>query len=78
MYIIGIDDAGRGPILGPMFLAGVLIKEKDEKILKEFGAVDSKLLTHSQRIKIAEQIRKIALGIEITERNTCNRAAEGV
>ncbi len=67
MYLIGIDDAGRGPLLGSMFLSGVLIKEKDEKLLKDAGAVDSKLLLHGQRIKIAEEIRKIAIGIETEE-----------
>src|SRR3989338_7199985 len=67
MYLIGIDDAGRGPLLGPMFLAGVLIKSTDEKVLKELGAKDSKLLIHPQRIAIAEQIRKNAINIEIAE-----------
>ena len=67
MYLIGIDDAGRGPILGPMFLAGVLIKSTDEKVLKELGAKDSKLLTHPQRIAIAEQIKKNSISIEIAE-----------
>lgn len=60
MYLLGIDDAGRGPILGPMYLAGVLIKKEDEKTLKELGAKDSKLLQHNQRIKLAEEIRKIS------------------
>jgi len=60
MYLLGIDDAGRGPILGPMYLAGVLIKSEDEKKLKEMGAVDSKLLLHSQRIKIAAEVKKMS------------------
>lgn len=60
MYLLGIDDAGRGPILGPMFLAGVLIKLNEEKTLKDLGAKDSKLLVQSQRVKIAEEVRKIA------------------
>ncbi len=60
MYLLGIDDAGRGPILGPMYLAGVLIKSEDEKKLKEFGAKDSKLLAHSQRIRIAKEIERIS------------------
>ncbi|MEK6909325.1 MAG: ribonuclease HII [Nanoarchaeota archaeon] len=60
MYLLGIDDAGRGPILGPMYLAGVLIKTVDEKVLKELGAKDSKLLTHNQRISISKEIKKIS------------------
>ena len=50
MKKIGIDDAGRGPVLGPMILAGLMIDdEKEESTLKEMGAKDSKLLTRKQR-----------------------------
>jgi len=54
--IIGIDDAGRGPVLGPMILAGVLIEEKDNSILQEWGAKDSKLLTPKIREEVKEKI----------------------
>jgi len=54
--IIGIDDAGRGPVLGPMILAGVLIEEKENSILKEWNAKDSKLLTPKIRKEIKEKI----------------------
>lgn len=57
-YLIGIDDAGRGPLIGPMILGGVLIKREDEPELKKLGAKDSKLLTHPQRISLAGLIRK--------------------
>lgn len=60
MYLLGIDDAGRGPILGPMFLAGVLIKESENSKLKDLGAKDSKLLVHSQRLKIAKEVKNIS------------------
>ena len=58
MLIIGVDDAGRGPIIGPMILAGVLVSEEQEKILKQHGIRDSKMLTHSQRLRMAEIIEK--------------------
>jgi len=54
--IIGIDDAGRGPVLGPMILAGVLIEEKDNSILQEWGAKDSKLLTPIKRKQVKGKI----------------------
>ncbi len=31
MLTLGIDDAGRGPVIGPMILAGCLMDEKTEK-----------------------------------------------
>lgn len=58
MLLMGIDDAGRGPIIGPMILGGVLIEEEREDELKKLGAKDSKLLSHPQRIRIAEDIKK--------------------
>ena len=58
MYLIGIDDAGRGPIIGPMILAGVLIKKEDEKSLKDIGAKDSKLISHSERIRVSKLIKE--------------------
>jgi len=57
MLILGIDDAGRGPLIGPMILAGVLVKEEQEAWLKEKGAKDSKQITHPNRIILAELIK---------------------
>src|SRR3989344_4138613 len=34
MLTIGVDDSGRGPLIGPLILAGVLLNEEQEKILK--------------------------------------------
>jgi ribonuclease HII len=55
--LLGIDDAGRGPVLGPMTLAGVIIDKEDEPKIKALNAKDSKLLTPLQRRKIAENLR---------------------
>ena len=43
--ICGIDEAGRGPIVGPMVMAGVSIKSKNMDKLDVLGIKDSKLLT---------------------------------
>lgn len=58
--ILGIDEAGRGPIVGPMVLAGVLIEEGAEKELKDIGVKDSKLLSAKVREKLFPKIEKIA------------------
>jgi ribonuclease HII len=56
-WIIGIDDAGRGPVLGSMCLAGVLIESDIEEYLKKSGVQDSKLLTPTSREKLAPIIK---------------------
>lgn len=55
---LGIDEAGRGPIIGPMCFSGVLVDDKQEKILKMLGVKDSKLLTPQKREFLAIQIKK--------------------
>jgi len=57
-FYIGIDDAGRGPVIGPMILAGVLIDEKEEKRLVEIGVKDSKLLLPSKRKRIGNFLKE--------------------
>lgn len=65
MLLLGIDDAGRGPLIGPMILAGVLIEKKDEGKLKTLGARDSKILSHPERVRIAKLIEKSAISYKI-------------
>lgn len=63
--ILGIDDAGRGPVIGPMVLAGCLVKEKIKPELKSLGVRDSKQLTPRRREFLAEEIRKKAEAFEL-------------
>lgn len=65
MLLIGIDDAGRGPLIGPMILAGVLIESDAEKELKQLGAKDSKLLTHPERVRLADLITEKVKALHI-------------
>jgi len=56
MKVLGIDEAGRGPVLGPMVMAGVMITEGDEQLLE--GSKDSKLLLHKYRLQLNKKIRE--------------------
>ena len=55
--VVAIDEAGRGPVIGPMVLCGVFIDEKDQFKLKLLGVKDSKLLSPIQRNKIFDLLK---------------------
>ncbi len=59
MDILGIDEAGRGSVLGPMVIAGVIIPEKMEKVLERMGVKDSKRLTPNRRTILSRKIKKM-------------------
>lgn len=65
MLILGIDDAGRGPLIGPMFLAGVLVKPETEARFKSEGVNDSKQLAHPVRVRLASLIAEHALASKV-------------
>jgi ribonuclease HII len=48
-FIAGIDEAGRGPVIGPMVIAGVLVEESRIPELVDMGVRDSKKLTPRRR-----------------------------
>ena len=55
--ILGIDEAGRGPVMGPMVYACAYWKEEyDSDIRKKFKFNDSKALKPEEREKMFEQI----------------------
>ena len=67
MMIAGIDEAGKGPVIGPMCIGGVKIEESKAHILKVLGVADSKKLTPRKREQLAAQIKKHADGYFILE-----------
>ncbi len=56
MKTCGVDEAGRGPIIGPMVLAGVCASEKKLEELKKLHIKDSKLLTPKRREELFKKI----------------------
>ncbi|MFW6196510.1 MAG: ribonuclease HII [Thermoplasmatota archaeon] len=56
--ICGVDEAGRGPVIGPMVIAGVIVSDDVE--LMEIGVKDSKRLTPAKRSELFEEITKIS------------------
>lgn len=54
----GLDEAGRGCVIGPMAIAIVSATQKDRRWLAEIGARDSKLLSPKQREDLAPRIRE--------------------
>jgi ribonuclease HII len=65
MLTLGIDDAGRGPVIGPMVLAGCLLDENAERELKRLGVRDSKQLTQKRREFLVEKIKEKAELFEV-------------
>jgi|SRR5271157_23943 len=61
MLVAGVDDAGRGAVIGPLVIAGVLIREEDLQELKQLGVKDSKLLSPHRRETLEVDIRRIAV-----------------
>ena len=60
VLIAGLDEAGRGPVIGPLVMAGVLVKEEKLENLKNIGVKDSKLLSPLKRERLYDQIIDIA------------------
>lgn len=66
---LGIDDAGRGPLIGPMILAGVLADKNTEQALKKEGVADSKQLLHPKRVLLSKLIKESALAFHVVKSN---------
>lgn len=86
--ICGIDEAGRGPVIGPLILCGVCFEESQLPFLKKIGVRDSKKLSPKRRKELAKTIKDNCLSFEIikvsakeidkreTDRITLNRLEE--
>ena len=59
MKTLGLDEAGRGCVLGPLVVGGFLADSDHSEALKNAGADDSKKLTHKRRVKIREALEPL-------------------
>jgi ribonuclease HII len=64
--ICGVDEAGRGPVIGPLVVAAVMVD--DDAILRSIKVKDSKQLTAAKREELAIEIRRNAkVEVEVIE-----------
>ncbi|MBI0583670.1 MAG: ribonuclease HII [Methanomassiliicoccus sp.] len=61
--ICGVDEAGRGPVMGPLVVAAVMVE--DDRSLRKLKVKDSKLLTRAKREELDIRIREIST-VEVT------------
>ena len=59
--ICGIDEAGRGPIVGPLVMAGVSVTEDKIELLKAMGIKDSKLILPAKREALFDFVKEKVL-----------------
>jgi ribonuclease HII len=59
MLVAGVDEAGRGCVIGPLVVAGVAVKTENLNLLTDLGVKDSKLLTTKKREALYPEIIKL-------------------
>jgi len=56
MLVAGVDEAGRGCVIGPLVVAGVAVASENLQMLADLGVKDSKLLTAKKREELYPKI----------------------
>ncbi len=62
-YVAGLDEAGRGPLAGPVYAAAVILDPE----IPVLGLDDSKKLSEKRRMALAEAIREKALAWSVAK-----------
>ena len=79
--VVGIDEAGRGAVIGPLVIAGASVLEEDIEKLKAIKVKDSKELSARQREALEEKIEGIVKDIFVVKVAACkidSYRAEGI
>ena len=69
MFLGGIDEAGRGSVLGPLVIAGISFDSMKIDELKEMGIIDSKKTSPKKRVVLFEEIFNLCESIFICKIN---------
>ena len=59
MQVCGVDEAGRGSMLGPLVVAGITISRSKINLLKKLGVRDSKKLSPVARERLYKKIIEV-------------------
>lgn len=63
MSILGIDEAGRGCVLGPLVIGSFFVEQECDGLLIEAGATDSKKLSHKRRLIAREALSPLGVAL---------------
>ena len=76
---LGIDEAGRGCVLGPMVFGACVIEEQDVDLLRSMGTKDSKRLSAKRRRSLRVELeatviawRTVAITAEVIDQRSLN------
>ncbi|MGI0036386.1 MAG: ribonuclease HII, partial [Nitrososphaera sp.] len=61
----GVDESGRGSMIGPLVVAGISVRKTKIALLSELGVKDSKALTAKARERLFGQILKVAESVSV-------------
>lgn len=80
--VLGIDEAGRGPVLGPLVVAAVVLRPPRAAALTRRGVCDSKAFgagpdAQARRAELAAHVRRLAewVGVEAIAHDEVDRYA---
>jgi ribonuclease HII len=65
--VAGLDEAGRGCVIGPLVVAGVVFHKESIEKLRDYGVKDSKLLNRKKREGLESIIKELSLSYKYFE-----------